>query len=72
MERGRPEVDRVPGVNRVQSSPGQIWDAGSVELATWIISEANQQASLGSPGGASRVGKIGWDHPAVAAPPPHR
>jgi hypothetical protein len=45
MERGRPEVDRVPGVNRVQSSQGQIWDAGSVELATWIISEANQQAT---------------------------
>ena len=45
MERGRPEVDRVPGPNRVQSSQGQIWDAGSVELATWIISEANQQAT---------------------------
>jgi hypothetical protein len=45
MERGRPEVDVVPGVSRVQSSPGQIWDAGSVELATWIISEANQQAT---------------------------
>ena len=45
MERGRPEVDVVPVVNRVQSSPGQIWDAGSVELATWIISEANQQAT---------------------------
>ena len=23
----------------------QVWDAGSVELATWIISEANQQAA---------------------------
>ena len=45
MERGRPEVDVVPVVNRVQASPGQIWDAGSVELATWIISEANQQAT---------------------------
>jgi len=39
MERGLPEVSRV------QSSQGQIWDAGSVELATWIISEANQQAT---------------------------
>jgi hypothetical protein len=28
--------------------------------------------SLGSPGGASRVGKIGTDHPAVAALPPQR
>ena len=45
MERSRPEVDWVPEVNRVQSSQGQIWDAGSVELATWIISEANQQAT---------------------------
>ena len=29
------------------SSPhqGQVWDAASVELATWIISEANQQAT---------------------------
>ena len=28
--------------------------------------------NLGSPGGASRVGTIGWDHPAVAALPPQR
>jgi len=28
--------------------------------------------SLGSPGGASRIGKIGRDHPAVAALPPQR
>ena len=28
--------------------------------------------SLGSPGGAARVGKTGWDHPAVAALPPQR
>lgn len=27
---------------------------------------------LGSPGGASRVGKTAWDHPAVAALPPQR
>ena len=45
MERVRPEVDRVPEANRVQSAPGQVWDAASVELATWIISEANQQAT---------------------------
>jgi hypothetical protein len=45
MERVRPEADRVPEVNRVQSAPGQVWDAGSVELATWIITEANQQAT---------------------------
>lgn len=30
---------------RVQPGRVQVWDAGSVELATWIISEANQQAT---------------------------
>jgi hypothetical protein len=45
MEGVRSEVGRVPGVNRGQSSPGRIWDVGSVELATRIISEANQQAA---------------------------
>ena len=29
----------------VQAELVQVWDAGSVELATWIISEANQQAT---------------------------
>src|ERR1700722_5897026 len=32
-------------IDRVRSERGQVWDAGSVELATWIISEANQQAA---------------------------
>jgi hypothetical protein len=41
----RSEVDRVLNVNRGQSAQGQVWDAGSVELATRIISEANQQAA---------------------------
>jgi hypothetical protein len=45
MERVWPEVDRVPQVGRVQPAQGQVWDAASVELATWIISEANQQAT---------------------------
>ena len=45
MERVRPEVDRVREAGRVQSAQGQVWDAASVELATWIISEANQQAT---------------------------
>jgi hypothetical protein len=45
MERVWPEGDRVPEVSRVQSAQGQIWDAASVELATWIITEANQQAT---------------------------
>jgi hypothetical protein len=45
MERVWPEVDRVPEVSRVQPAQGQVWDAASVELATWIISEANQQAT---------------------------
>jgi hypothetical protein len=45
MERVWPEVGRVPEVNRVQPAQGQVWDAASVELATWIISEANQQAT---------------------------
>ena len=40
-----PEVDRVPQAGRVQPAQGQVWDAASVELATWIISEANQQAT---------------------------
>jgi hypothetical protein len=45
MEGVRPGVDRIPEVYRGQYSPGQIWDTGSVELATRIISEANQQAA---------------------------
>jgi hypothetical protein len=45
MERVWPEVDRVPEGSRVQPAQGQVWDAASVELATWIISEANQQAT---------------------------
>jgi hypothetical protein len=45
MERVRPEVDRVREAGRVQSDQGEVWDAASVELATWIISEANQQAT---------------------------
>ena len=45
MERVWPGVDRVPQVGRVQPARGQVWDAASVELATWIISEANQQAT---------------------------
>jgi hypothetical protein len=45
MERVWPEVGQVPEVNRVQPAQGQVWDAASVELATWIISEANQQAT---------------------------
>jgi hypothetical protein len=45
MERVRPPADRVPEVSRGQSAQGQVWDAGSVELATWIINEANQQAT---------------------------
>jgi hypothetical protein len=46
IDQVRPEVDRVrPEVDRVQSEPRQVWDAGSVELASWIISEANQQAT---------------------------
>jgi hypothetical protein len=45
IERVWPEVDRVPPVSRVQPAQGQVWDAASVELATWIISEANQQAT---------------------------
>jgi hypothetical protein len=45
MERVRPEVDRVREAGRGQPAQGQVWDAASVELATWIISEANQQAT---------------------------
>jgi len=45
MERVWPEVDRVREAGRVQPAQGQVWDAASVELATWIISEANQQAT---------------------------
>jgi hypothetical protein len=45
MERVRPEVDRVREAGPGQSAQGQVWDAASVELATWIITEANQQAT---------------------------
>jgi hypothetical protein len=39
LDRVRPAADWVPP-ERVH-----VWDAGSVELATWILSEANQQAA---------------------------
>jgi hypothetical protein len=45
MERVRPEAGQVREAGRGQSDQGQVWDAASVELATWIISEANQQAT---------------------------
>src|SRR5439155_2717008 len=45
MERVWPEVDRVSEVSRLQPAQGQIWDAASVELATWTTSEANQHAT---------------------------
>jgi hypothetical protein len=45
MERVRPEAGRVRETGRGQPAQGQVWDAASVELATWIISEANQQAT---------------------------
>jgi hypothetical protein len=39
-------IDRVRAEAAwVQAERVQVWDAGSVELATWIISEANQQAT---------------------------
>jgi len=37
-------IDRVR-TEAALVQPVQVWDAGSVELATWIISEANQQAT---------------------------
>ena len=38
----QPQADRpVPGV----PAPGPVWDAGSVQLATWILSEAHAQAA---------------------------
>jgi hypothetical protein len=45
MEGARSEADRVLEVNRGQSAQAQIWDVRSVEFATRIISEANQQAA---------------------------
>jgi hypothetical protein len=46
IERVRPEASQVrPEVRHVQPGNGQVWDAGSVQLATWIISDANQQAT---------------------------
>ena len=45
MERVRPEAGQVREAGRGQPAQGQVWDAASVELATWIISEANQQAT---------------------------
>jgi len=46
IERVRPEASQVrPVVRHVQPENGQVWDAGSVQLATWIISEANQHAT---------------------------
>ena len=45
MERVRPEAGRVREAGRGQPAQGQVWDPASVELATWIISEANQQAT---------------------------
>jgi hypothetical protein len=45
MEGVRSGAVRVLEVNGGQSSQGLVWDTGSVELATRIISEANQQAA---------------------------
>jgi hypothetical protein len=46
QERPAGVIDRVrPGAAWVQPGRVQVWDAGSVELATWIISEASQQAA---------------------------
>jgi hypothetical protein len=46
IERVRPEASQIqPEVRHVKPGTGQVWDAGSVQLATWIISEANQQAT---------------------------
>jgi len=46
QERPAGVIDRVrPGADWLQPERVQVWDAGSVELATWIISEANQQAA---------------------------
>jgi hypothetical protein len=39
-------IDRVrPEAHWVEPQRVQVWDAGAAELATWIISEANQQAA---------------------------
>jgi hypothetical protein len=39
-------IDRVrPEAHWTQPQRVQVWDAGAAELATWIISEANQQAA---------------------------
>jgi hypothetical protein len=39
-------IDRIrPEAAWVQPGRVQVWNAGSAELATWIISEANQQAA---------------------------
>ena len=46
QERPAGVIDRIrPAADWVQPERVQVWDAGSVELATWIISEANQQAA---------------------------
>jgi hypothetical protein len=34
-----------PEADRGWPEPGQIWDVGSVQLASWILTEANQQAT---------------------------
>ncbi len=39
-------IDRVrPAAHWVEPQRVRVWDAGAAELATWIISEANQQAA---------------------------
>jgi hypothetical protein len=43
----RPQVVQARPAEAVQARPGAVpvWDAGSVQLASWIISEANQHAA---------------------------
>jgi hypothetical protein len=46
QERPAGVIDRArPSSDWIQPERVQAWDVGSVELATWIISEANQQAA---------------------------
>jgi hypothetical protein len=46
QERSPGLIDRVrPGTTWVQPGRVQAWDAGSVKSATWVTSEANQQAA---------------------------
>jgi hypothetical protein len=46
QERAARVVDWVqPDVDQVPPGRGQIWDAGSSQLATWILADANQEAA---------------------------